>query len=90
MLRAEEPAAPSGNAFASFAASNSKSAFGTLSADAAKAPNSSSFGNGTSLGVYSLARVATPIPTSGYLDVLGSAVQLADQMQIGHAIITVC
>ena len=48
---AEEPAAPSGNAFASFAASNSKSAFGTLSADAAKAPASSSFGNGTSLGV---------------------------------------
>ena len=44
----EAAAAPSGNAFASFAASNSKSGFGSMSADTAAASNS--FGNGTSLG----------------------------------------
>ena len=43
------PAAPSGNAFASFAASNSKGGFGTLSAGTTAASTSS--GNGTSLGM---------------------------------------
>lgn len=45
----DAPAPPSGNAFASFAVSNSKGGFGTPSAGTAAA--SISFGNGTSLGM---------------------------------------
>ena len=66
VCHAEEPAAPSGNAFASFAANNSKSSFGSLAADTAKASSTSSSGNGTSLGVLLLAHVPISAPTSGY------------------------
>ncbi|CAK0783922.1 hypothetical protein CVIRNUC_007122 [Coccomyxa viridis] len=66
---AEAPAGTSGNAFASFAASNSKSAFGALSADAAAASNS--FGNGSSLGAsgfksFSAAPSSSAPATTGF------------------------